>query len=447
MQAFLSVVVWVVLAYIFATGVLSLLFLAMNARSVGKAGDKLPFLGYSRYTDPESVVPVSILVPIEVGNEPEKTADHVAKLLALRLPEHEVVAVCVDTDRPVLDALHARFGLVAVQQPFKRSLPTAPVSTVYRSAAAPNLVVLAKPEAGRADALNAGLNICIYPVYLTLPVGVTPKDTAIVRFVLPMLRDYHVKGVCSAVYADGDGTVLTELENIETMRTLYSDGRSAFGSLGYTPMPLGTVTAFQKRAVLYAGGYRPGMDGPAGEDLDLFLRIRRQRGDENSDDRTIFMPGQLCERQPVRTAGLLLRRYGRSQKGFADAAAKHVSMLLRPRYGAVGMAYLPWFWLFGIIGPFVQVLGVAAAVLALALGVLDAGIFVAIAALAVLFGASTTAGCLALHQGAYGGPMTAGGFFRMVGCVLLDNFGFHLILSTAKIAGLFRKSRNQQSFN
>jgi cellulose synthase/poly-beta-1,6-N-acetylglucosamine synthase-like glycosyltransferase len=61
----------------------------------------------------------------------------------------------------------------------------------------------------------------------------------------------------------------------------------------------------------------------------------------------------------------------RWQRGLTEILARHRRMIGRPRYGVVGLVSLPWFVLFELAAPFVELVGVG--YLALILGWYDAG--------------------------------------------------------------------------
>lgn len=49
---------------------------------------------------------------------------------------------------------------------------------------------------------------------------------------------------------------------------------------------------------------------------------------------------------------------------------KHRGMLLRPRYGLIGLVVLPYYWAFELLGPVVELLGLPVVAIALSLGIL-----------------------------------------------------------------------------
>ena len=101
--------------------------------------------------------PVSILVPAH--NEGATIVDAVRSLLALDYLEYEVIVVNDGSTDDTLALLEGAFDLVPVELP-SRAVETEPVRGQYRSRFEPRLLVLDKPEWGKADALNAGLNHC-----------------------------------------------------------------------------------------------------------------------------------------------------------------------------------------------------------------------------------------------------------------------------------------------
>ncbi|MFX9495794.1 hypothetical protein ABTO48_21125, partial [Acinetobacter baumannii] len=79
-------------------------------------------------------------------------------------PEFEVIVVADGPKDRTLEVLKEALRLVEVEWVYRRALLTKPVRAVYRSLVYPNLIVVDKENGGKADALNAGLNLARYPL-------------------------------------------------------------------------------------------------------------------------------------------------------------------------------------------------------------------------------------------------------------------------------------------
>src|SRR3712207_5238500 len=105
----------------------------------------------------EVAPPISMVAP--AYNEGVTITESVRSLLTLRYPRLEVVVVNDGSTDETLAVLERDFDLVPVPAIFRRVLPHADVRGIYRSRRTPSLVVVDKKNGGKADALNAGLNV------------------------------------------------------------------------------------------------------------------------------------------------------------------------------------------------------------------------------------------------------------------------------------------------
>ena len=116
---------------------------------------------------------ISMLAPAH--NEGPTVAESVRSLLTLRYPNLEVVLINDGSTDETMAVLQRQFDLVPVHPIYRRLVEHKPVVGIYRSASNPGLVVVDKENGGKADALNAGMNIASGELVCAIddPVGPT----------------------------------------------------------------------------------------------------------------------------------------------------------------------------------------------------------------------------------------------------------------------------------
>ena len=107
--------------------------------------------------------PISVLVP--AYNEEATITASVRSLLQLTYAEYEVIVINDGSKDQTLDELIREFSLVRSLLPVRNLIPTMPLRGVYRSSVNRHLRVIDKENGGKADALNAGINVSCYPLY------------------------------------------------------------------------------------------------------------------------------------------------------------------------------------------------------------------------------------------------------------------------------------------
>ena len=100
---------------------------------------------------------ISIVAP--AYNEEKTIIASARSLLNLNYPNYELVIVNDGSNDNTLETLITDFGLIRTDYLFKESLPTAPIRGIYRNPSYPKLVVVDKSNGGKADSLNAGINV------------------------------------------------------------------------------------------------------------------------------------------------------------------------------------------------------------------------------------------------------------------------------------------------
>lgn len=241
------------------------LALKYGGRREDPAGDREALIG-SRFT-----IPVSVVLPLDAA-APDPN-EMVASLLGLNYPEFEVIVVADGRDGRALEALKIAWALSACEFFYRRSLATADVRRIYRSARDPRLMLVEKTAAGRADALNCGLNLARFRYVSVLDTRIAFDADALLRAMSAPLKDPAVVAATSHVEIRADDGRLSHAaarQWLDSSRSLMESRvvwRGAQHGLG----PDDAVVTWRRDAVLQAGGFSTRVADP---DLDLMVRLQ-----------------------------------------------------------------------------------------------------------------------------------------------------------------------------
>ena len=266
--------------YVVLVDCVYLIQLISSSLSLSKYVKSRHYSDHERYMDSENMIPISLLVP--AFNEEATIIDNVKNLLALNFPEYELIIINDGSKDKTLPLLIRTFKLFAVNQPFKRSLQTQEVNAIYRSPDHPNLVVIDKRNAGKADALNAGINVSRYPVFVSIDADSILEKESLIKIIMPFVKDHRVVGVGGIVrIASGckivDGELKTidlsrkaivNLQTVEYLRSFLT-GRIGFDAMGMLLIVSGAFGAFNKQIAIEAGGYSKDC---IGEDMEFVVK-------------------------------------------------------------------------------------------------------------------------------------------------------------------------------
>src|SRR3954468_19855075 len=338
--------------------------------------------------------PVSLLAP--AFNEEANVVDNVRSLLMLDYPLFEIILVNDGSKDDTLARLITAFELKPSARSFEYTVPCRPIRGVYESAVYPNLVVVDKVNAGKADALNSGLNLALYPLFCAIDADSILEPDALLRLVRPFLDAPGVTIAAGGVIRVANGCdirsgrvrrvqlvrrVLPLIQIVEYLRA-FLFGRMGWSTGNSLLVISGAFGLFDKRAAVQAGGYAT---DTVGEDMELVVRMHRHLRDRKQRYRIGFVPDPICWTEVPESLRVLRRQRTRWQRGLIDTLWRHRAMIGRPRYGLVGLVALPGFAVFEMLSPLVELSGYPVLAVLWYLGVLNGSYATAFIVLSVLY--------------------------------------------------------------
>lgn len=434
MNGFLEAVQWGFLVYaLLLAGILTALTVRAFTLVSRHRRTVVPVL------DPQ-VAGVSIVVP--AFNEATVIESTIRSLLVNDLPDFEVVVVDDGSTDGTRDVVIDAFDMVRDELPeVVDTYGHQPITGVWRSLTSPVVLVSKINGGNKADAANAGLELACKPL-----VAVTDADTIVDTEALARLAYRFADREVVAVGANlrllngaevrigevPDQVVpsgwIERIQIVEYLRA-FAGSRAPWGSWGTLLIVSGGFGMFRRDAVAAAGGYDP---RATAEDFDLTLRLQR-RIKEDGTGRVDFLPETIAWTEGPGTLKHLASQRARWQRGLAETLWQHRDMTLRRRYGSVGMAGLPFFWLFELAAPFIELMGIVLVVLAVATGVLNwpAALLFLLAAFAFMFALSVAS--IALDQMVDHRYRSWREVGALVVAALLENFGYRQFLLFVRI--------------
>jgi cellulose synthase/poly-beta-1,6-N-acetylglucosamine synthase-like glycosyltransferase len=435
---------WAVIAFFLVVNAWYLLLLGSATLEMRRHANGARGRPGSRATGSRLLPTISVLAPHR--DEESKAVEAVAALLALQYPNLEVVVINDGSRDASLEALREHFQLVPVHPIYRRRIVTRAVRGLYRSGVYPNLVVIDKDRGGKADALNAGLNVASGALVCAVDTGMLIEADALQRMVRPFLEYDNVLATGGSIrIANGctirggrvadarvPGHPLAAFQVVEYMRT-FLFGRLGWNRLGGNLILSGAFGLMRRDAVIDVGGYA---DDTVVEDMELVLRLRR-RGHETRGPRRIeFVPDPVAWTLAPESTTRLGRQRAGWQRGLADALWKHRAVAFNPRYGTLGLVLTPWFLLVELLAPLVELLGVLGLALGLALGLLDPAFAVLFLLAAYGLGAVLTVFTIAMDELSFQRYPRMGDRVRLVLWALAEPLGYRQLIVLWRLLGL-----------
>jgi cellulose synthase/poly-beta-1,6-N-acetylglucosamine synthase-like glycosyltransferase len=437
-----EIVSWLAIVYFAALNLTYAALIVLSFVESGRHERRARYGGYDILFRSPFTPPVSVLVP--AFNEEPTIVDSVRALRFIEYGEYEVIVIDDGSTDGTFTALRDAFDLEDQSAPIRRRLETETVTGVYVSRTWSGLRVLRKANGGKADALNAGINVARFPVFCAVDADAILEKDALLRVVKPFM-EHPAETVAAAgivrvlngcrVSAGAVESVhapcrfLPLVQSVEYLRAFLA-GRTAWSRLGALFIISGAFGVFRKEAVVEAGGYRT---DTVGEDMDLVLRLHQTMRWARRPYRMVFVPDPVVWTQVPERLHDLGRQRNRWQRGLLECLVHGKGMLGNPRYGVLGCLALPYNWLFEVLGPFVELAGYLAVIAGAATGILDLRYLGLFFLLAVGCGMALSISAILLEETRLHRYRSPGDVTRLLLAALAENLGYRQLTAVWRV--------------
>lgn len=313
---------------------------------------------------------ISVIAP--AYNEEKTIIENIKCLLSLQYIDYDIIIVNDGSKDNTLNKIIDYFKLVKANTAYVKQIECANIRGIYKSKnkAYGNLIVIDKENGGKADALNAGINVSQKDLFLAIDVDCIIESDAILKMVKPFIENSKY-----AVIASG-GVIRVanscEVTNGKITKVNYPDnfwarfqvleycrafilGRMAWGKLNGLLIISGAFGLFDRKRVINVGGYDK---TTVGEDLELVVRLRKYMHEvEKKKYKIGFIPDPLCWTEVPESYQILSRQRNRWTRGAIDTIKKHKNMFFNRKYGFIGLVSYPYWVFYEWLTPIIEFIG------------------------------------------------------------------------------------------
>jgi len=312
------------------------------------------------------VKPISIIAP--AYNEELSIIESVNSLLSLEYPLYEVIIVNDGSTDGTLKKLTEAYDLKKTKWVFRKTIATKPIKDIYKSLSNPKLIVIDKVNGKKADALNAGLNISHYPLFCAIDGDSILEKDALLKMVRPFLENPEETIAAGGILRLSNGCTfengqikkiglpknfLARLQVIEYLRA-FLGVRMGLNKLKSLLIISGAFGLFRKDVTLQCGGYRT---DTIGEDMDLIVRIKKYLRKKKMPFRIYFIPDPICWTEAPESFSSLMNQRNRWHRGLVETLFHNRRMIFNPAYSTTGMFAMPFYLIFELLGPIIELIG------------------------------------------------------------------------------------------
>lgn len=389
---------------------------------------------------------VSVLVP--AYNEAVTIVSSLQSVLQLEYHEYEVLVINDGSKDETLKVLLEHFEMFPVPMPAAGGLNTQKLRGFYHSRTYPQLKVIDKENGGKADSLNAGVNLSQYSLVCCLDADSILQRSSLREVLQPFVEDSRV--VCTggtvrvangSIISDGfldevriSRNPLALFQTVEYLRA-FLFGREAWSPLNALLIVSGAFGVFDKQVLIQVGGYRT---ATIGEDMELTVRLHRQLKLNKTPYAIRFMAQPVCWTEAPEDLKTLRNQRIRWQRGLLESLRLNASLLFHPRGGWVSWVAFPFFLFFEALGPVVEVSAYLYMLIGVLRGWLQPEILAVFLAASVGLGVAVSITALILEEFCFHLYGRTRYVLTLVLVACLENLGYRQINSWWRLLGLYQ---------
>jgi cellulose synthase/poly-beta-1,6-N-acetylglucosamine synthase-like glycosyltransferase len=380
MSVFSTHIIFIITILIIGSYLLLGIFSALSLRNYLR---KNSYVNYNSLVSSPLSPRVSVVAP--AYNESRTIIDNVRTLLSLYYNNFEVIIVNDGSTDDTFEKVKMEYRLVKVNYYFDYRIPCERIRGVYRSEdpSFNRLTVIDKKNGGKADSLNAGVNISRSPLVVSIDADSVIEPDSLLKLVKPFLeiKDRKVIGTGGVIRIVNSCDVekgfirkinipekiLPRLQVLEYTRAFLL-GRMAWSHLDGLMLISGAMGMFDRETVVAAGGYST---KTVGEDMELVLRMRRHMVEKGEKYEVTYIPDPLCWTEVPSDVSSLKRQRTRWTRGLIESLQAHRKLFFNRKYGRLGLMGYPYWFFFEWLSPLIAFGGITYTIILAILGLLN----------------------------------------------------------------------------
>ncbi|MFO7934806.1 MAG: glycosyltransferase [Bacteroidales bacterium] len=445
--------IFIITALIFSTYLMLTIFSAVSLRK---------YLRKNSYVDYNSIVSsplapsLSVIAP--AFNESQTIVDNIRTLLSLYYNNYEVIVVNDGSTDDSLEKIIRAYELEKVNYYFDYRIPCKRIRGVYKSQnrSFKKLTVIDKINGGKADSLNAGLNVSRNDLVVSIDADSIMEPDALLKLVKPFLeaKEKKVIGAGGVIRIANSCEIsgghirkihlprkfLPRAQVMEYTRAFLM-GRMAWSELDGLLLISGALGMFDREIVIRAGGYRT---DTVGEDMELVVRIRRYMAEQGQKYDVVYIPDPLCWTEVPSSIKMLARQRSRWTRGTLETLISHRKLFFNKKYGKLGLLGYPYWLVFEYLAPIIEFLGILWFIFLAVTGRLNWPFFLLLLGFVYFFAVSLSIWSVLFEEITFHKYEKRRDVLKLIGTAFLEPIFYHPVVLLMIIKGnldkLFRKN-------
>lgn len=448
MNNFLYNLNWFFMIYLFIYFVITFISTIIAAFDIEEFSEKKKYVGRIALNNKHNYIPISILVP--AFNEEVTIIDSINSLLKLDYPEYEIIIIndgsTDDTSRRVIDAFH----LERVVRPIRKQVKSKDEVSIYETILDNVKISLVnKKNGGKADALNMGINLSSYPLFISLDSDSLLQRDSLLRIVEPFLEREDTIAVGGSIrLINGvemkSGRVvkyniakkLVVLFQIVEYLRVFLISRIAFNRININMIISGAFGLFKKQDVIDVGGYTNRI---IGEDMELVVKLTHNAIKNKTSSFVAYVPDAICWTQVPESFKDLHKQRRRWHMGLLQSLGAHSNLVI-PKKGHIKKTLGFWYYMiYELASPIIELIGLIILFISYSLGAISIQFIVAYLLLFIMYNLMSSIVAIMLEKYLFNDKQRSTGYILLLIVIsFIESFGYRQLISIYRLEALLR---------
>lgn len=405
----------------------------------------------------ENYVPISILVP--AYNEEEIVVDCINSLSYLDYSEYEIIVIDDGSKDNTSNVIIESFKLKKIARPIRNVVECQKEESIYEGYTFNNkkITLVRKKNGGKADALNMGINISKYPLFVSLDADSILQRDSLSNIVRPFMEDdttVAVGGnikVANQVVLDKGKVVkifspkklLVIFQLIEYYRVFLTT-RVWFNKFNRNLIISGAFGLFKKSSVVNIGGYDT---NTIGEDMELVVKLHSFYRKNRLEYKIKYSYDAVCWSQVPEKYKDFKGQRRRWHIGLMTTLINHKYIFLNPKYGIIGGFSFIYFLVYELLSCILDIVGLVIIILSYFTGVLSIDFLITFFLVYCVYSIIISITSIALENYVFKHILSGWAILKLIFLSTIESFGYRQICSWFRLSGFIGYRKRKYEWN
>ncbi len=366
MPAIINYINSFILIYFAAVWVIYLVFLGYTFRIIVRKYQEAEFNNVIAIFNQNKLIPLTIIMP--AYNEAHRITKAINAIYNADYKNIHLIIVNDGSTDTTLSMLIEQYAMKKIAPSFQHKVVTGKVFGYYQSTRIPNMMVIDKEHSPFAnsgsDCINAGLNACRTPLFLTIDSDTVIEPPALSYMLFMYLTHAHCIAVGGDIYVPDTSSGIRDnilrtsfpknmvlgVQVCEYLRSfLY--GREGWSLIGGVLCHPGAFTLLETQAVLEVGGFDA---ANFSYDAEIIMKLHHYMRNNKYPYSVVYAASAIGWAESPSTLKQFWKQRNYWQRGLLRSTFRHIKMLFNPRYGVTGLVAFPYFMILEVFGPLIE---------------------------------------------------------------------------------------------